>query len=284
MSIKDVTHAGGFAVITGAAHGLGASAAAAWAGRGLDLVLVDRDAEALTRTADAMKAAYPDRTILTEICDVSDAQAMLTLADRVFAQGAVRVLMNNAGIAGMRSGSWTAPDAWQAILSVNLMGVINGQMAFLPRMIDAGLPAMVINTGSKQGITSPPGNPAYNVSKAGVKVATEMLAHELRKADAPISAHLFVPGFVYSNMVAQFVPAKPDGAWTPDQTVDHLLTRLEVGDFYILCPDNAVSPQRDAARVAWAAGDLIENRPALSRWHPDWEEAFAAHEADALKG
>ncbi len=106
-----------------------------------------------------------------------------------------------------------------------------------------------------------------------------MLAHDLREAGAPISAHLFVPSFTYTNMIARFMPEKPAGAWTPEQTVDHFLARMAAGDFYILCPDNDVSPERDRARIAWAVGDITENRPALSRWHPDYADAFAEHEA-----
>ena len=51
---------------------------------------------------------------------------------------------------------------------------------------------------------------------------------------------------------------------------------LAAGDFYILCPDNDVPRALDERRMAWAVGDIIENRPALSRWHPDHAEAFAA--------
>ena len=84
---------------------------------------------------------------------------------------------------------------------MNLWGVIHGTQAFVPGMIARGRPGLVINTGSKQGITTPPGNPAYNVSKAGVKVFTEALAHELRKTEgARISAHLLIPGFVFTGL------------------------------------------------------------------------------------
>ena len=68
---------------------------------------------------------------------------------------------------------------------------------------------------------------------------------------------------------------KPDGAWTPEQTVDFMIERIDGGDFYILCPDNDVPRQLDERRMTWAAGDIIENRPALSRWHPDYAEVFA---------
>lgn len=70
-------------------------------------------------------------------------------------------------------------------------------------------------------------------------------------------------------------PEKPPAAWTPEQVVALMMDRVAAGDFYILCPDNETTAEQDAKRMAWAAGDLIENRPALSRWHPDWRDAFA---------
>jgi len=143
-------------------------------------------------------------------------------------------------------------------------------------MLARGRAGLVINTGSKQGITTPPGNPAYNVSKAGVKAFTEALAHELRQGEGSrISAHLLIPGFVFTELTRGERTEKPAAAWTPEQTVDFMLARVEAGDFYILCPDNDVTRDLDERRILWAAGDIVENRPALSRWHPDHAEAFA---------
>ena len=56
-----------------------------------------------------------------------------------------------------------------------------------------------------------------------------------------------------------------------------MLDGMARGDFYILCPDNDVTRAIDERRITWNAGDIIENRPALSRWHPDYAEAFNAH-------
>ena len=131
-------------------------------------------------------------------------------------------------------------------------------------------------TGSKQGITTPPGDPAYNVAKAGVKAFTEALEHELRNTNGSrISAHLFIPGFVFTGLTAKGRTEKPAAAWTPEQTVDFMIERVGSGDFYILCPDNDVPRRLDERRILWAAEDIVENRPALSRWHPDYAEAFA---------
>ena len=128
---------------------------------------------------------------------------------------------------------------------------------------------------AKQGITTPPGNPAYNVAKAGVKVFTESLQHELRgTADCHVSAHLLIPGFVFTGLTAGERTEKPAAAWTPEQTIEFMIAALERGDFYILCPDNDVPRPLDEKRMAWAIGDVIENRPPLSRWHPDWAGKF----------
>ncbi|MET0375126.1 MAG: SDR family NAD(P)-dependent oxidoreductase [Rhizorhabdus sp.] len=256
--------------MTGSAGGIGLAAARAFANAGMQVVLVDRPGDALENAAASIHGA----TALP--ADVSDRAAMIelarTLADR---HGPVSVLMNNAGV-GSGGDVFADPAAWDEVLGVNLLGVLNGVQAFVPAMIDRDAPALVINTGSKQGITQPPGNTAYNVSKAGVKALTEGLAHTLRERTGDrVSAHLLIPGFTWTGMTARRLSEKPDAAWTPDQVVALMIERVAAGDFYILCPDNETTPEQDAKRVAWTAGDLIDNRPALSRWHPDWKDAFA---------
>ncbi len=209
--------------------------------------------------------------------DVSDKTSLEALERAVIQRfGRVHVLMNNAGI-GPESSIFSEQASWDNILGVNLLGVINGTRAFGPSMLAHGEPGLIINTGSKQGITTPPGNPAYNVSKAGVKVFTEALEHELRNtAGSKISAHLLIPGFVFTGLTKGDRAEKPVAAWTPEQTVDFMMESLERGDFYILCPDNDVARPVDELRMAWAIGDIIENRPPLSRWHKDYGDKFKA--------
>ena len=142
-------------------------------------------------------------------------------------------------------------------------------------MLAQGTTGAIVNTGSKQGITCPPGDAAYNVSKAGVKAFTEALAHSLRNAEgARITAHLLIPGFTFTAMTRRGRSEKPAGAWTPDQVADMLIAGMNRGDFYILCPDNEVTRAIDNRRILWAAQDITQNRPALSRWHPDYQAAF----------
>ena len=148
--------------------------------------------------------------------------------------------------------------------------------SFAPAMIAQGTPAVIVNTGSKQGITCPPGDAAYNVSKAGVKAVSEALQHALRNLEGcQVSAHLLIPGWTFTGLTARQGGEKPAGAWWPEQVIDFLLEALGRGDFYILCPDNDVARVTDERRILWAAGDLVENRPPLSRWHPDYKDAFA---------
>jgi len=276
MSLPDLPAfaSGNSVAITGGASGIGLAAAQQVAAAGLNVALIDRDADALASAAETISGGK----LMTHQCDVSDAAAMTAAAQTITSElGPVSVLMNNAG-AGMNPGKpWENGDGWQQLLGINLGGIINGVQAFVPGMIEAGAPGVVINTGSKQGITLPPGNSAYNVSKAAVKAFTETLAHELRNLDGcQVTAHLLIPGFTYTGMIQRFLPEKPPGAWTSEQVADFMFESLARGDFYILCPDNDVDRPTDEKRAAWTIGDLIENRPALSRWHPDFADAFEA--------
>jgi NAD(P)-dependent dehydrogenase (short-subunit alcohol dehydrogenase family) len=266
------------AVVTGGASGIGLAAAMRLARLGLKVCIVDIEADRLGEAATKLSSVAPGGagSIMTAAVDVSRRDDVAELARAVEKRfGGTDVLMNNAGI---QPGSqmFGPIENWQRILGVNLWGVINGSQVFAPQMIARGRPGLIINTGSKQGITTPPGDPAYNVSKAGVKAFTEALQHELRNtAGNTISAHLFIPGFVFTGLTAHGRTEKPAAAWTPEQTVDFMIERLNGGDFYILCPDNDVPRKLDERRILWAAGDVVENRPALSRWHKDYAEAFA---------
>jgi len=267
------------AVITGGASGIGLAAAHRFAQLGMKVCIADIGGGRLREAETKLSSAAPAgaASIMAVATDVSDAERVKELETAVRNRfGGTDVLMNNAGIqpGGKMFGP---PDNWQRILSVNLWGIIFGTQIFAPGMIARGRPGLIINTGSKQGITTPPGDPAYNVSKAGVKAFTEALAHELRNtAGCQITAHLLIPGFVFTPLTAHGRQEKPAAAWTPEQTVDFMVARLEAGDFYILCPDNDVPRALDERRILWAAGDIVENRPALSRWHPDYAEKFAA--------
>jgi NAD(P)-dependent dehydrogenase (short-subunit alcohol dehydrogenase family) len=265
------------AVVTGAASGIGLAASAKFIGLGMNVCMADWNGEALEAAALRLRetAERPDavRTFALDVSSLEDVQQLKTTVFDAF--GEVALLMNNAGTGG-GGGLFGDPARWRRIIDVNLWGVVNGIQTFAPDMIRQEAPAAIVNTGSKQGITCPPGDTAYNVSKAGVKVVTEALAHELRNIDdCRVSAHLLIPGLTFTAMTAGSHTEKPAGAWTPEQVVDFMLASMANGDFYILCPDNDVPRALDERRILWAAGDIVENRPPLSRWHPDYKDAFA---------
>ncbi len=266
------------AVITGGAAGIGFAAASHFACLGLKVCVADRGVDRLSHAASLLSALAPHGapSIMTQEIDVSSIDQLHKLKASVDERfGGTDILMNNAGIQP-GSAMFGPPESWRHILDVNLWGVINGSQVFLPDMIERGRPGLVINTGSKQGITTPPGDPAYNISKAGVKVFTEALAHDFRNtANCKITAHLLIPGFVFTELTAKGRSEKPPGAWTADQTIEFAFERIDAGDFYILCPDNEASRALDEKRILWAAGDIAENRPPLSRWVPAYTEAFA---------
>jgi NAD(P)-dependent dehydrogenase (short-subunit alcohol dehydrogenase family) len=275
-NIQHIFKKSNVAVITGGASGIGLAAAKHAARSGMSIVIADLGGDRLAAARDALVEIAGEEHVMAVETDVSDKSALEALERAVIQKfGRVHLLMNNAGV-GPDSSIFSAEADWNQLLGVNLFGVINGTRVFGPNMIAHGEPAMIINTGSKQGITTPPGNPAYNVSKAGVKVFTEALEHELRNTEGcKVSAHLLIPGFVFTGLTRGHTE-KPAGAWTPEQTVAFMIESLERGDFYILCPDNDVARPLDERRMAWAMGDIIENRPPLSRWHKDYADKFKA--------
>lgn len=270
---------GNNAVITGGANGIGLAAAAQFLQQGMNVVIADKDVDQLQIATKTLRETSHENSIVESFsCDVSDI-AQVSALQKFASQtlGDISVLMNNAGSGANPGKPWENNAAWKQLIDVNFGGVLHGVQAFVPHMLAQAKPGLIINTGSKQGITRPPGNSAYNLSKAAVISYTESLAYEFRQmAGCTLTAHLLVPGFTYTGMISRFVADKPDAAWTSEQVIAFMLERLTEGDFYILCPDNDVTPEMDAKRIQWYADDLIKNRPALSRWHGDYEEEFAA--------
>ena len=240
------------AVVTGGASGIGLAAATRFARLGMKICIADLGTDRLAEAEAKLSAAAPGgaASVLVSSTDVSRVEDVSALEIAVRKRfGGTDILMNNAGI---QPGSqmFGPAENWQRILGVNLWGVIHGSQAFAPGMIARGRPGLIINTGSKQGITTPPGDPAYNVAKAGVKAFTEALQHELRNnAGSQLSAHLLIPGFVFTGLTAKGRTEKPPGAWTPERTVDFMIERIDAGDFYILCPDNDVPRHLDERRI-----------------------------------
>ncbi len=280
--MADSFGSGGVAVITGGASGIGRAAALRAAAAAMKVAIVDANAEKLAATAAELSARLGADQVMAEQVDVAEFAAMSALADRVVRRwGAPTLLMNNAAafVSGGAGGILDPNDNWQRLFAVNVLGVVNGVQAFLPSMLAAGRPAVIVNTGSKQGLTNPPGNPAYNTSKAAVNAYTQNLARDLRdRPGCQISAHLLIPGWTTTGE-AQPHPS----AWMPDQVIAFMDDAIARDDFFILCPDGETPRETDEKRLYWNAMDIIANRPALSRWHKDHKQAFAEFMQRPLK-
>jgi len=264
---------GNVVVITGGALGIGRAAARYFARAGLRVCLADLPSDDLDAAASEVSALAGNTDDVVAIpTDVGNTASLEALRDQVhdrFRQ--IDVLMNNAAA---RTGGDVLSDMsdWHRAVDVNLWGVIHGVHTFLPDMLAQETHGCIINVGSKQGMTNPPGNPVYNLCKAAVISYTESLQHYLRNLEgANVTACLLVPGWTTTGN-RQHQP----GAWLPDQVVERMVEGLTKGDFYIVCPDNEVSEDMDRKRILWGAGDITENRPPLSRWHGGYDEAFAA--------
>jgi NAD(P)-dependent dehydrogenase (short-subunit alcohol dehydrogenase family) len=272
---------GEVAVVTGAASGIGRAAARRAAAAGMKVVLVDVAEEKLRAATAEMTGIGGQGAALAEAVDVSDFAGMKALAQRVEARwGSPSLLMNNAAafVSGGAGGILDPIENWQRLMAVNVMGVVNGVQAFLPGMLKAGKRGRIVNTGSKQGLTNPPGNPAYNTTKAAVNAYSQNLARDLReRPGSKLSAHLLIPGWTTTGDREH----KP-GAWLPQQVVDYMAAALERDAFFILCPDDETPNVTDRKRIVWNALDIVYDRPALSRWHPAHKDAFAAFMARDL--
>ncbi|WMY11764.1 SDR family NAD(P)-dependent oxidoreductase [Paraburkholderia phenoliruptrix] len=274
----------GVAVITGAAKGLGFAIAELAAQYGMHLALLDSDGPALQDAASRLSQLGTQVT--TVAGDVSHELYVSKLRDQANTLGNVALIINSAGIT-KGAGPWDDVPQWRALMEVNFWSILLMQQVFVPQLIEQGTPSAIVNLGSKEGITTPPGNAAYSVSKAALRVLTEQLAHELRERVANrVTAHLLVPGYTFTPMnVPGMTPdtPKPASMWTADQVAKALFAGLSNGDFYILCQDNEVSRELDERRIQWSADDLIKNRPALSRWHEVYKPEYARFVADVPK-
>ena len=274
MKRDSIFEPGNVGVVTGAALGIGRALSLRLAEMGLSVVMADLNSPDFDDAVELVQknAKRGPESVLRVVADVSDPEQIAGLKTATLdAFGKVDLLANNAV---SRSGRGFDSDLaeWRRAMEINLWGPILGVRAFLPALLENPGPACVVNVGSKQGITNPPGHPIYNMSKSALKTYSEALAHELRnkpenQGDGRVTAHLLVPGWTTTGKAEH----KP-GAWLPEQVVDMLLAAIIDDRFYIICPDDETTSEMDKKRILWGAQDMTENRPPLSRWHPDFAD------------
>lgn len=251
---------GRVAVITGAASGIGLAMARQFAREGMKLVLADIEPGPLARALDALRAEGAQ--VIGVPVDVAVEASVNALADAAYAEyGAVHVLCNNAGVAvpGLTSTDWQAPlSDWHWVLNVNLMGVVHGVRAFLPRMQAGGDEGHIINTASVAGLLTAAS--PYHVSKHGVTCITEGLYKDLKRAASKLSASVLCPGLIRTDIMnaernrpAEFGPATPidqrpqsiqksvqdfaralESGYDPSQVADAVVHAIRADRFYVI--------------------------------------------------
>mgnify|MGYP001334713302 CR=1 FL=1 len=212
--------AGKVAVITGAGSGIGRGLATRCAQEGMRVALADIQESRLAALCESLQEQ--GASVMTQALDVADAAAVDAFARRCRDElGVPDLLFNNAGI--LRLGeTWSHPaQDWQAIMSVNLMGVVNGVNAFLPAMLEAQKPAHIVNTGSVGSLVAAPGMAQYTAAKMAVRGVTECLAYDLAAREAAIDVSLLCPGPVLTAISNDLLGIDPEEA-EPDPG-EHLM-------------------------------------------------------------
>ena len=284
--MASVFRAGATALITGGASGVGFAFAQLCRKHGMHLALVDINTSNLDKAKAVLHSSKANEKTETYAMDVSQlAQWEKLKSDVESTFGGVDLLILNAGAAppAKDGNQWADVESFQKTFAINIFGMLNGIATFLPVVQKNKDASAIIMTGSKQGITNPPGRPAYNASKSAVKTLAEHLSHDLRSSNPNVSVHLLIPGWAYTGLSGNSGPVpddearktKPQGAWLPSQVAEYGYKKMNEGKFYIFCPDNDVTEELDQARMTWGAGDWIDGRSALSRWDPKWKDRSA---------
>jgi NADP-dependent 3-hydroxy acid dehydrogenase YdfG len=264
---------GGVAVITGAGAGIGAGLARHASSLGMTVVLVDIDAAAIA----TLREELPGSVDL--VCDVRDADALKKIAEQVYSEiGAVRLLVNNAGVEQFGY-LWDTPaDNWNRLVDININGVFHGIRAFLPPMIAAREPAWVWNLSSVGGVVAIPLQAPYIMSKHAVLALTECLRLEVELAGHDhIHVQAVLPGAVVSNIFeaaggvdsgdvaaaesqrSAMLDIKAD-AMDPVAAAETVFEQAAEGRFYLLTqPDYVGSAMAERAEV------LASQRPPALR-------------------
>ncbi|MCU1667254.1 MAG: Short-chain dehydrogenase/reductase [Blastococcus sp.] len=196
--MRPYAFAGGAAVVTGAASGIGAALATALAGRGSNLVLLDRDAERLAGVADAVRADHPGLAVDTYVADLSDdAELTRVTAELAADHPEITLLVNNAGVAlGGRFDQVTL-DEFDWVMAVNFRSVVRLTHALLPAL-KAHRGSHLVNVSSVFGIMAPAGQAAYSASKFAVRGFSEAVRHEL--AENGVGVTVVHPGGIRTRI------------------------------------------------------------------------------------
>jgi NAD(P)-dependent dehydrogenase (short-subunit alcohol dehydrogenase family) len=270
---------GKVAVVTGGASGIGFALASAFAGAGMTVVLADVEEVALDERVGELEAT--GAAVVGIPTDVSDPASVDALAARVFAElGTAHVVCNNAGVGGVGHEAWSGPlESWEWVLGVNVMGVVHGIRAFVPRLLEQDEGA-VVNTASLAALLAVPYLSPYTASKHAVLGITETLANELAMLGSKVTAHVLAPGFLRTAIatsernwpgrlgpppeseagaaVHEAVRALVDDGLPPEDLAALTLAAIRSGRFYV------TTHPRESAEALLARTASVEGAPPVN--------------------
>ncbi len=261
--------AGGVAVITGAGSGIGAGLARRAGALGMTVVAADINEAAAAATVDGVAAAGGKGEAVR--VDVSKPEELDRLADYVFDRhGAVRLLVNNAGIETVGF-TWEIPvSRWEATLDINIHGVIHGVRAFVPRMLESGKEAWIANLSSIGGFSVMPAQTAYIVTKHAVQAFSECLYLEMQLKGAPIHVSSIIPGMLKTNIFNAEA-----GVGEPEDSAGHRRKMAEMMEAHGMDLDEGcrLFLEQIAENRFW-----VHSQPEMSRQVLEGRMAFFQHE------
>jgi NAD(P)-dependent dehydrogenase (short-subunit alcohol dehydrogenase family) len=240
------TFTGLTAVVTGSASGIGRALALKAADEGMNVCVADMNAPALAALVEELTTKGVEA--YSQVVDVADAVAMNGFAEACYARfNSVELLFNNAGILRLGCLWEQSTEEWERMLAINVMGVVNGINAFVPKMVEAEKAAHIVNTGSVGSLVAAAGMGQYTASKMAVRGITECLSVEFQLQDLPIGVSLLCPGPVSTN-IAEAVITKALGDEASPEMVEQAKAATVAGDPNFITPDVCANIVFDAIR------------------------------------
>lgn len=245
------------AVVTGGGSGIGRALVLRAAREGANVVVADVDETAMAAVVDeAQRSGVKALGVRTDVSERGQVQALAARTFETF--GAVHLLCNNAGVAiwgGLETATYRD---WQWVLGVNLWGVIHGIEAFVPRMIERGEPAHIVNTASMAGLIASKGLGVYNTSKYAVVGLSETLAKDLKpyrigvSVLCPMGVHTRIgesernrPAALRNERATRAEPVELIGrSLAPDAVADMVLAAVHANELYVITHDESLEPLR----------------------------------------
>lgn len=251
------------AVVTGAGSGIGQAIARLLASKGAKVHCADINLASAQAIANELGNASAHEI------DVTNAEAVNALADKIYAEdGRVDLLFNNAGIGHAALVQDCTLDDWRKVMDINVMGVVHGLHAFVPRMLEQRGSSHIINTASAAGLIALPRMAPYCASKHAVVGLSQSLAAEL--ADSKISVTILCPGIINTPIVknsqmrgdaaggqANAVDFYARKGTSPDKVAADLLKDVRRGRLFCVTPRLEVGGGWLAQRISPLLAQII---------------------------